>query len=42
VWVATTERYISAYDRLTGRDFEPGTYPVQPRLIANLEEHGLL
>jgi phosphoribosylaminoimidazole-succinocarboxamide synthase len=42
VWVATTERYISAYERLTGRDFEPGTYPVLPRLIANLQEHGLL
>lgn len=29
---ATTQRYISAYTRLTGRQFIPGEYPVQQRL----------
>jgi phosphoribosylaminoimidazole-succinocarboxamide synthase len=42
VWTSTTTRYISAYERLTGEAFEPGGYPVEPRLIANLEKAGLL
>jgi len=42
VWSATTGRYITAYERLTGRPFEPGAYPVPPRLTANLEKAGLL
>lgn len=29
---ATTQRYVTAYTRLTGRVFEPGEYPVQRRL----------
>ena len=31
-----------AYERLTGRDFEPGGYPVGPRLEANLRKEQLL
>ena len=42
VWTATTQRYISAYERLTGTPFEPGSYPVADRLVANLEKAGLL
>ncbi len=42
VWSATTARYIIAYERLTGRPFEPGAYPVQARLIENLTKAGLL
>jgi phosphoribosylaminoimidazole-succinocarboxamide synthase len=42
VWTATTQRYISAYERLTGTYFEPGSYPVADRLVANLEKAGLL
>jgi phosphoribosylaminoimidazole-succinocarboxamide synthase len=42
VWSATTARYIAAYERLTGTAFEPGTYPVQERLIENLAKAGLL
>jgi phosphoribosylaminoimidazole-succinocarboxamide synthase len=42
VWTATTQRYISAYERLTGTHFEPGSYPVADRLVANLEKAGLL
>jgi phosphoribosylaminoimidazole-succinocarboxamide synthase len=36
VWEATTRRYIDAYERITGLPFEPGEYPVEPRLAANL------
>jgi len=42
VWSATTARYIVAYERLTGTPFEPGAYPVQQRLVANLTKAGLL
>jgi phosphoribosylaminoimidazole-succinocarboxamide synthase len=39
---ATTQRYISAYTRLTGRKFVPGEYPVQQRLKKNLQNIGAL
>jgi phosphoribosylaminoimidazole-succinocarboxamide synthase len=42
VWSATTARYVTAYERLTGRPFAPGAYPVPPRLIDNLEKAALL
>ncbi len=42
VWSATTARYIVAYECLTATPFEPGAYPVQPRLIQNLTKAGLL
>ncbi len=42
VWSATTARYIVAYERLTGRPFEPGAYPVPERLIENLTKADLL
>jgi phosphoribosylaminoimidazole-succinocarboxamide synthase len=42
VWTATTRRYVSAYERLTGNPFEPGDYPVAERLVANLQKAGLL
>jgi phosphoribosylaminoimidazole-succinocarboxamide synthase len=32
VWTATTERYVDAYQRLTGRPFEPGSAPVAERI----------
>ena len=34
---ATTDRYISAYERLTGEPFEPGSYPVGERIAAGLD-----
>ena len=34
VWSATTARYIDAYERLTGKTFNPGAYPVGPRINA--------
>ncbi len=42
VWSATTARYIVAYERLTGRPFEPGAYPVPERLVENLTKAELL
>jgi len=36
LWVAASERYIRIYEMLTGRTFEPGAYPVEPRLLDNL------
>jgi phosphoribosylaminoimidazole-succinocarboxamide synthase len=42
VWSATTGRYITAYECLTGTPFAPGAYPVPDRLIDNLTKAGLL
>ncbi len=42
VWSATTERYIHAFEQLTGTSFVPGEYPVQPRLTDHLTKAGLL
>ena len=42
VWVNASRRYIGIYERLTGRPFEPGAYPVAPRLTENLTRAGLL
>jgi phosphoribosylaminoimidazole-succinocarboxamide synthase len=40
LWVRVAERYITLYEKLTGQTFEPGEYPVAPRLEKNLIEHG--
>lgn len=42
LWVAASERYIQLYEMLTGAEFEPGTYPVQERLLENLTRGRLL
>ena len=34
VWLATAERYVDAYERLTGKMFVPGVYPAEPRILA--------
>jgi phosphoribosylaminoimidazole-succinocarboxamide synthase len=36
VWLATSQRYIAAYERITGKNFVPGTYPILPRLKQHL------
>jgi phosphoribosylaminoimidazole-succinocarboxamide synthase len=36
LWVGASERYITIYEKLTGRTFVPGAYPVEPRLLENL------
>ena len=36
VWQETSARYIDAYERLTGTTFQPGAYPVGPRILEQL------
>jgi phosphoribosylaminoimidazole-succinocarboxamide synthase len=42
VWVKASQRYIAIYEALTGEVFQPGGYPIEPRLAANLQAAGLL
>jgi phosphoribosylaminoimidazole-succinocarboxamide synthase len=42
LWLVASQRYISIYEMLTGKPFEPGIYPVGPRLEANLRAAGIL
>ncbi len=42
LWVAASQRYIAIYEMLTGQSFQPGAYPVEPRLVENLKEARLL
>jgi phosphoribosylaminoimidazole-succinocarboxamide synthase len=42
LWVQACKRYITIYESLTGLTFEPGAYPVNPRVEANLRKGGLL
>lgn len=42
VWAVTSSRYVNALERLTRERFEPGTYPVPSRLVANLTNAGVL
>jgi len=39
LWIRVAERYITLFEKLTGQKFEPGKYPVGPRLEKNLFEH---
>jgi phosphoribosylaminoimidazole-succinocarboxamide synthase len=36
VWQATAQRYVDAFERLTGATFAPGVYPAGPRINAAL------
>jgi phosphoribosylaminoimidazole-succinocarboxamide synthase len=36
VWEATSARYVTLYEALTGATFEPGAQPAAERLVANL------
>jgi phosphoribosylaminoimidazole-succinocarboxamide synthase len=42
LWVAASQRYIRIYEMLTGQPFQPGAYPVEPRLVENLKKTGLI
>jgi len=42
LWVQASQRYIQIYELLTGKTFEPGAYPVAPRLTENLNREGIL
>jgi phosphoribosylaminoimidazole-succinocarboxamide synthase len=44
LWVAASQRYMAVYEMLTGRPFDAGEYPVEPRLkdhlrVANIVEN---
>ena len=41
LWAAASERYITIYELLTGKNFEVSAYPVEPRLIDNLRKAGI-
>lgn len=41
LWAAASERYITIYEMLTGKTFEAGAYPVEPRLAENLKKAGI-
>jgi phosphoribosylaminoimidazole-succinocarboxamide synthase len=36
LWIQVAERYITLYENLTGKTFEPGQYPIGPRLRKNV------
>ena len=42
LWISASERYIQIYEMLTGKEFVPGAYPVESRLLENLKQGGLL
>jgi len=42
LWGAASQRYITIYEMLTGQTFMPGQYPIEPRLVQNLETAGIL
>lgn len=42
LWVSASERYIQIYEMLTGQSFEAGCYPIEPRLLVNLKNVGVI
>ncbi len=42
VWLSASQRYIQIYEMLTGEEFVPGEYPVEPRLQDNLQQAGII
>ena len=42
LWIAASQRYITIYEMLARHAFEPGQYPVEPRLAANLKSAGII
>jgi phosphoribosylaminoimidazole-succinocarboxamide synthase len=42
LWALAGERYIQIYELLTSKEFVPGTYPIQERLIENLKQGGFI
>ena len=42
LWASASERYITIYEMLSGKTFEPGAYPAEPRLVENLKKTGVL
>ena len=42
LWASASERYVTIYELLTGKVFEGGEYPIEPRLLKNLESLGVI
>lgn len=42
LWAAVSGRYIAIYEMLTRGAFVPGSFPVEERLVENLEQAGIL
>lgn len=42
LWVQASQRYIAIYEMITGTRFEPGDYPVGPRLAKALAVAGVI
>ena len=42
LWVSASERYIQIFEMLTGKEFTPGAYPVQERLLEELRREGFI
>lgn len=40
--VQTAKRYIAVYEKITGREFKTFQYPIENRIIQNLEKAGLI
>jgi phosphoribosylaminoimidazole-succinocarboxamide synthase len=41
-WVETSQLYQTIFEGLTGTQFEAGSYPVDPRLVENLKQAGVI
>ncbi|MBX3035898.1 MAG: phosphoribosylaminoimidazolesuccinocarboxamide synthase [Anaerolineales bacterium] len=41
LWTSASRRYIAIYEMLTGKTFKPESYPIEERLIKNLEKVGV-
>ena len=42
LWISASARYMKIYEILTGKEFVPGAYPIQERLLENLKKGGLI
>jgi phosphoribosylaminoimidazole-succinocarboxamide synthase len=42
VWTDVSILYQDLFERITGTQFKPGEYPVEPRLAANLKQSGVV
>ncbi len=42
LWQAASKRYRTIFEMLSGAPFEPGEYPVEPRLLRNLQSGGVI
>ncbi len=41
LWTSASRRYIAIYEMLTGKTFKPDMYPIEERLLKNLETAGI-